>query len=41
MRKTWGVLKEIINKNKSRKIQTQFKMNDGSTTSNKVIIRKM
>ena len=38
MRKTWGVLKEIINKNKIRKTQAQFKLNDGSTTSDKLII---
>ena len=38
MRKTWGVLKEIINKNKIRKNQAQFKLNDGSTTSDKLII---
>ena len=38
MRKTWGVLKEIINKNKIRKAQAQFKLNDGSTTSDKLII---
>ena len=38
MKKTWGILKEIINKNKVRKIQEQFKLSDGSVTSNKLII---
>ena len=38
MKKTWGILKETINKNKVRKIQEQFKLSDGSVTSNKLII---
>ena len=38
MKKTWGILKEIINKNKVRKIQEQFKLSDGSVTFNKLII---
>ena len=36
--KTWGILKEIINKNKVRKIQVQFNLSDGSVTCNKLII---
>ena len=38
MKKTWGILKDIINKNKTNKVQSQFKLNDGSITSNKWII---
>ena len=38
MRKTWSVLKEIIKRNKIRKSQAQFKLNDGSTTSDNLII---
>ena len=38
MKKTWGILKDIINKNKTHKVQSQFKLNDGSITSNKLII---
>ena len=38
MKKTWGILKDIINKNKANKVQSQFKLNDGSITSNKLII---
>ena len=38
MKITWGILKEIINKNKVRKIQEQIKLSDGSVTSNKLII---
>ena len=37
MKKTWGILKEIISKNKVRKIQEQFKLGDGSVISNKLI----
>ena len=38
MKKTWGILKNIINRNKTKKIQSQFKLNDGSITSNKLVI---
>ena len=38
MKKTWGILKDIINKNKTNKVQSQFKLNDGSITFNKLII---
>ena len=38
MKKTWGVLKDIVNKSKSRKIQSEFKLNDGNITSNKLVI---
>ena len=38
MKKTWGILKNINNRNKTKKIQSQFKLNDGSITSNKLVI---
>ena len=38
MRKTWCILKTIINKNRSRKIQSQFKINNTLITSDKTII---
>ena len=38
MKKTWGILKYIINKNKTNKVQSHFKVNDGSITSNTSII---
>ena len=38
MKKTWGILKDIINKNKTNKVQSQFKLNDGIITANKLII---
>ena len=37
-KKTWGVLEDIVNKSKARKIQSEFKLNDGNITSNKLVI---
>ena len=33
MRKSWGVIKNIINKKRSTTVQSQFKLKDGSITS--------
>ena len=38
MRKTWGIIKDIINKNRNKKIQTQFKVNDELITTDKTLI---
>ena len=38
MKKIWGVLEDIVNKSKARKIQSEFKLNDGNITSNKLVI---
>ena len=38
MKKTWSILKGIINKKKSLQIQSRFKLNDGSVTTDKTII---
>ena len=38
MRKTWEILKDIINKNRNKKIQTQFKVNDDWTITDKTIV---
>ena len=38
MRKTWWILKNTININKSDKIQSQFKLKGGCITSNKLVI---
>ena len=38
MKKTWGILKGIINKNKTNKIRSQFELNDLSITSDELII---
>ena len=38
MKKTWSVMKSIVNKNKSKKHQSKFKLNDGSITTNKLEI---
>ena len=34
MKKNCGGLKDIVNKSKARKIQSEFKLNDGNITSN-------
>ena len=38
MKKTWMILKDIINKNRQSRVQSQFKISDGSTISNKQMI---
>ena len=38
LKKTWSILKGIINKRKSAKIQEKFKLSDGSITSDKQMI---
>ena len=38
LKQTWVILKSIINKNKSSRIQEKFKLNDGSTTTEKSVI---
>ena len=38
MRKTWSILKSVVNKGINRQIQAKFKMNDGSITNDKVMI---
>ena len=38
LKKTWSILKQVINKRKRSKVQSEFKFNDGSTTRDKAII---
>ena len=38
MRKTWNILKTIINKNRKKKVQSQFKIGDNEITKNKNLI---
>ena len=38
MKKTWMILKDVINKNRQSRVQSQFKISDGSTISNKQMI---
>ena len=38
LKKTWSILKGIINKRKNAKIQEKFKLSDGSITSDKQMI---
>ena len=38
MKKTWSILKEIINKSKSSKLQSQFRLSDNTLTSDQSVI---
>ena len=38
LKKSWSIIKSIINKNKRRENQTKFKRNDGTITENKQVI---
>ena len=38
MKKTWVILKGIVNKNKSNQSQSQFKLSDGTITNDKYMI---
>ena len=38
LRRTWTILKQVINKRRYSKVQTEFKLSDGSTTKDKSII---
>ena len=38
IKRTWTIIKEIINKNKKRNVQTNFKMSDNSITTDKLLI---
>ena len=38
MKKTWSILKQVINKKKRSKIETQFKLDDETVTSDQRII---
>ena len=40
MKKSWGIIKSIINKNKKPVCQSKFKPNTGEVTSDKFIISK-
>ena len=40
MKKSWGIRKNIINKNKSLGYQTKFKLRDGTVTTDKTAISK-
>ena len=40
MNKSWGIVKNIINKNKSLIYQTKFKLRDGTVTTDKTVISK-
>ena len=40
LKQTWVILKSIINKNKSSRIQQKFKSNEGSTTTEKSVINE-
>ena len=38
MKKTWGIIKEVIGKNKSNQAQLRFKSSDGKDITNKSVI---
>ena len=38
LKKTWQIMKNIVNKNKVRQSQTKFKLNDGSLTTDGSVI---
>ena len=38
MRKTWSIIKQVINKKKQSKCETEFKLNDESTTTDQNVI---
>ena len=38
MKKTWAIMKSIVNRNQNKQIQNKFKLNDGTVTSNKLVI---
>ena len=38
IKKTWQIMKNIVNKNKIKKVQSKFKLPDGSETENKTLI---
>ena len=38
IKKTWQIIKSIVNKNKMKKINSKFKLPDGSVTENKLLI---
>ena len=38
LKRTWRILKQVINKRKFSKVQSEFKLNNGSTTKDKAII---
>ena len=38
MKKSWGIIKDIINKNKDPVRQTKFKFSNGSTTTDRMSI---
>ena len=38
MKKTWSILKQVINKKKHVKSQTQFKLSDGALTTDQSVI---
>ena len=40
MKKSWGIIKSIINKNKKPVCQSKFKLNTGEVTDDKFIISK-
>ena len=38
IKRTWQILKEIVNKRKVKKVYSSFKLNDSTTTENKNVI---
>ena len=38
VKKTWKIIKNIVNRNESRQLQTKFKLNDGNFTTDGSII---
>ena len=40
MKKTWGILKGIINKKRDTKVQSLFKVNDETVSDKKIIAEK-
>ena len=38
MKKTWQIMKNIVNKNKTKQLQTKFKLTDGSFTTDDFVI---
>ena len=39
MKKTWSILQSLVNKRIKKQIQAKFKMNDGSITNDKILIK--
>ena len=38
LKKTWQIMKNVVNKNKVKNVNSKFRLNDGSLTENKSIL---